>query len=125
MKEEREGGTKQAIGYIGDPNSIKEFSDADAIIDFIDDIGFLVQGHQISDWVAYHFFFHWIQIYYESFEPYITSSRRNNPAVWEYVKPLYDDLVVIEAHKSKIAKEKVPLEKAELVRRLRAELGES
>lgn len=104
MAVEREEGTKQAIRFVQDPKSVEDFSDIDAIIDFLDDIGFLVEGHQISDWVAYHYLFAWVRMYYEALEPYITKCRKEEPAVWEYLKPLYDDLIIIEAYKSKMLK---------------------
>lgn len=60
----------------------------DDILDIFEDIGFLVQGNQISPEVAHHYFDYWIQGYWRAAKRYIALERNDEPAEWDHVEYL-------------------------------------
>ena len=79
----------------------REFADIDEVLDFFDDLGFFVRGHQISPEIAHQFFYVWIQGYYEIAGPYIRAAQNKNPPQWEYIKKLYDLTFAVEKRRFK------------------------
>ena len=60
----------------------------DDILDIFEDIGFLVQGNQISPEVAHHYFDYWIQGYWRAAKSYIERERKEESAEWDHVEYL-------------------------------------
>jgi hypothetical protein len=80
---------------------IPKFSqNVDDVLDIIDDIGFLVKGNQISDLVAHHYFFYWVQLYYISCKQYIEDKQLEEPSQWANIARLYKSLSHVEADQS-------------------------
>lgn len=107
IEEGRIAGTKVLIAYHENPRPWKDVLDRceiDPILDTLDDLGFLLQGNQIHEWTVYQYFSYWIQLYYEASKGYIDLRRYENTTIYEHLQDLYDDMMVIEAHKRGRAK---------------------
>jgi hypothetical protein len=148
-EDKKEEANKRLISYLdGTDVKFETMEVVDDVLDLLDDIGFLVQGNQISHWVAYQYFSYWVQLYYEAARDYINhvQEREESPSIWEHVPDLYCDLMEIEVHKvrsdrkkrakildakarkyarRKIAIKDLELDKDELIRLLRMELRNS
>jgi hypothetical protein len=79
----------------------KELSPIDEVLDLFEDIGFLVEGDQISPEVAHHFFHHWIRGYYLNAKPYIEAWEVKEPSRWEYWASLYHITNEVEREREK------------------------
>ena len=102
IKDDRIAATRALIKFHKEHASWETFDDAplvDPVLDVLDDIGFLLQGHQISDWVCYQYFSFWVQLYYEASRDYVAWWRKKDDSVYEHIEPLYDDMMVIMKHK--------------------------
>jgi hypothetical protein len=104
IQAERQRGTEVLVRFhtvaTKDWKDIQDRCEIDPILDVLDDIGFLLQGHQISDRIAYQYFSYWVQLYYEAAKGYIELRRSENPTIYEHIPDLYDDMMKIEAHKT-------------------------
>ncbi len=100
---------------------VEDRCEIDPILDTLDDIGFLVQGHQISDWVAYQYFSYWVQLYYEAARDYIELRQKEDPTIWEHVPYLYDDMMEISAFKCKKEVAQLRFDPADLITALKDE----
>ncbi|MGA8475084.1 MAG: hypothetical protein WB681_08460 [Candidatus Cybelea sp.] len=60
----------------------------DDILDIFEDIGFLVQGNQISPEVAHHYFDYWLQGYWRAAKPYLELERKEESAEWNHIEYL-------------------------------------
>jgi len=125
IEEERKAGTRVLISYheVG-KTEWKDITDApqiEPILDVLDDLGFLLQGHQISEWVVWQYFSFWIQLYYEASREYIAWKRAKDPTLWEHLPNLYSDMMKIYAHKTGRSELDLVLGK-ELLRMLKDEL---
>jgi hypothetical protein len=68
----------------------------DDVLDFFDDTAFLVKKGAPDEEMMWHGFYHWIRLYLQAGEQYITSYRRNEPAVWKHLFSLYPRLNALE-----------------------------
>jgi len=103
-KEEKHRATEVLIRFHQGTKKWKDIensSEIEPVLDVLDDIGFLLQGYQISDWVVYQYFSFWIQLYYEASREYIEMVRNDNTTIYEHIPPLYEDMMKIEAHNTK------------------------
>jgi uncharacterized integral membrane protein len=68
------------------------------VLDFLEDLGFYLQGDQFSDEVAHHSFFHWIRGWYSNLESYVEYYRtaKNEMAAYEHIKMLHARVSEIE-----------------------------
>jgi len=68
-----------------------DLEDIDDLLVFLEDIGFFVQGDQISPEVAHHHFYHWIRGYYLASRPYIEAWQANTaePPRWKHIEKLF------------------------------------
>lgn len=93
------------------------------ILDFFDEVAFLVRLNALTAEMAWHEFYHWIKLYYQAAQEYIKERREKEPAVWEDLYKLYPELDCIEEKKyPKSYKKK--LEEKELKKFLKEELNE-
>jgi hypothetical protein len=80
----------------------REYADIDDVLDFFDDLGFFVRGHQISPEIAHQFFYEWIRGYYAwTADSYIRVTQNDYPTQWEYVHQLYSLTSDIESKRLK------------------------
>jgi len=126
FEETRITAAKKCIDLVngGDPEKVESPQDVDDVLDVLDDLGFWLEGEQISERVVYQFFAHWIQIYFEACEKYILSKRKKCPAMWEHMEPLYHEMMKLEAFKNfnnANATSKVRLSQNDLLAELRDE----
>jgi hypothetical protein len=68
------------------------------VLDFLEDLGFYLQGDQFSDEVVHHTFFHWIRGWYSNLESYVEYYRtvKNEKAAYEHIKALHARVWEIE-----------------------------
>jgi hypothetical protein len=74
----------------------ERFSKIEPVLDVFEDLGFLVSGQQISDVVAHHYFFHWLQLYTEPLEAILLTMQDNKETAYRHILPLYDRLKIVE-----------------------------
>jgi hypothetical protein len=67
-----------------------ELAEIDDALDILEDIGFYVNGSQISPESAHHHFYHWIRGYYQLAKPYLEAQHKDEPKRWRNIKFLYD-----------------------------------
>jgi hypothetical protein len=91
----------------------------DEALDFSEDLGFYVEGDQISPEVAHQAFYYWIEGYYTAAKEYIAFCQKTSPTAWDHFKPLYD--VTSEVEVSKV-KDKKDLDEKELRKFLEGEI---
>jgi len=73
----------------------------DEVLDFFEDLGFYMQGDQITPEVGHHAFHDWIRGYYSAARDYLDVAQETEPTRWEFVKILFDTTNEIEAERSK------------------------
>jgi len=73
------------------------------VLDFLEDLGFYLEGDQFSDEVIHHHFFHWIRGWYSNLESYVQYYRevRNQMAAYGHIKVLYARVSEIEKRHEK------------------------
>lgn len=92
----------------------------DDALDFFEDLGFYVEGDQISPEVAHQAFYYWIEGYYTAARQYIEFRQKTSPTAWDHFKPLYDITSEVEA--SKVKDKKTP-DETELQKFLEGEIA--
>jgi hypothetical protein len=97
-------------------------ADIDAVLDFLEDLGFYMQGDQLTPEVAHHAFHHWIRGYYSAARNYLVAAQKTEPSKWEFVKMLFETTDEIEREKVK-DHHKIFLKDAELTKLLDEEIG--
>jgi|tagenome__1003787_1003787.scaffolds.fasta_scaffold20671316_2 hypothetical protein len=77
-------------------------SELSKLFDFFDQVGFLLQGDQISAESAHHAFHHWIRGYWPVARDYIsTAQAKEGSSLWEFVEVVFDMTTQIERQRSK------------------------
>lgn len=66
------------------------------VLDFFDEIAFLVKKGALNKEMVWHEFYHWIRLYMQSSEKYITERRLKESSVWEDIVNLYPKLKKLE-----------------------------
>jgi hypothetical protein len=126
LESERRKATEVLIKFHEDKNKnwedIPDRCEIDPVLDTFDDIGFLLQGCQMSDWVAYQYFSYWVHLYYQAAEGYVELRRMEDNTMWEHVPDLYDDLMKIQEYKNQRPKQELIWKHDELVKALKDEL---
>jgi hypothetical protein len=92
----------------------------DDTLDFFEDLGFYVEGDQISPEVAHQAFFYWIEGYYLASKDYIEFCQKTNTTAWDHIKPLYEVTREVEAKK---VKKRKTLNESEMRRFLEGEIA--
>lgn len=96
--------------------------DVDDVLDFFEDIAFMVNKQALDQEMAWHAFFHWMRLYYQASEKYIDERRQEEPTVWKYFIGLYHKLVALEKINSH-GKYKERLDDSEIKKELEDELS--
>jgi hypothetical protein len=100
--------------------------DLDDILDIFEDLGFYLEGDQVSSEVVHHHFEHWIRIYCQKSEKYVKDIQKDEPLQWEHLESLLYAVSKIEMRKRGIKKiEQLRLSEETLKRRLEEELSDS
>lgn len=87
---------KGILGHDADfPNELNR------ILDFFDEVGYYVHGHQISPEVAHQYFYYWLRGFYQAAQDYIGRKHTTEKTTWEYVSELFELTSEIEEKKSK------------------------
>jgi hypothetical protein len=64
--------------------------DVNDLLDFFENLGFVMQGDQITAEAAHHAFHYWIRGYYSAARMYLKTAREQEPSSWEFVEFLFD-----------------------------------
>ncbi|MCC8956159.1 hypothetical protein H8B02_22830 [Bradyrhizobium sp. Pear77] len=78
-----------------------ESTDIDDLLDFFDQVGFYLQGDQITAEAAHHAFHHWIRGYWSAARDYVRAKQNDEPCLWEFVEVVFDMTDQIERERSK------------------------
>jgi hypothetical protein len=82
-------------------------ADIDRVLDFFEDLGFYMDGDQITPEVVHHTFHHWIRGYYLAARDYLEAAQEEEPSQWEFVKILFDATNEIEFERKRRRQKKV------------------
>lgn len=127
LAEERKKATEVLIRYHeGKTKRWEDVSDRceiDPILDVLDDVGFLLQGGQISNWVTYQYFSYWVHLYYQAAEGYVQLKRIEDNTLWEHLPDLYSDMMEIQEHKNRRPRQELLWKHDELVQALKDEVS--
>jgi len=86
------------ITYLCDLEKYKtQLDPIDDILDILIDIGFLLEGDQMSSRVAHHYFHHWVQGYWCSAHDYIKRKQdKDRRSLWQSFESLFEATSFIE-----------------------------
>ena len=106
MKNERDAAARAMIEYLSVPKSDRNWrrvakakpANLEDVFDFLDDLGFYMEGSQFSSEVVHHHFYNWIRIYLQEGLSYITQNRANKhePKKWYHCESLLKQVEEIE-----------------------------
>jgi len=69
------------------------------VLDFFDEVAFLVRSGVLTKKMVWHEFYHWVRLYWQAAGKYVIERRLEEPAVWEDLYWLYPKLNDIEKKK--------------------------
>jgi hypothetical protein len=98
MEENRHYAAKAIFDHFAHLSDISKYREnlepIDLILDFIDTIGFLFKGGQLSEEVIHHYFYYWIRGYWHVTKPYVRAwqSTIGERRRWENISSLYDSI---------------------------------
>ncbi|MDR3643208.1 MAG: hypothetical protein P4L74_06315 [Candidatus Doudnabacteria bacterium] len=96
--------------------------DVDDVLDFFEDVSFMVEKQALDEEMVWHAFYHWMRLYYQASATYINERRQEEPTVWKYFICLYPRLNALERSNS-FGQYKEILDDAELKKQLEDELN--
>lgn len=96
--------------------------DVDDVLDFFEDVSFMVKKQALDEDMVWHAFYHWMRLYNQASEKYINERRQEEPAVWQYFILLYPKLNALERKKG-FGQYKEKLSDAELKKQLEDEIS--
>jgi hypothetical protein len=96
-------------------------AEVEDILDFFDDVAFLVKRDAIDSEMMWHPFYHWVRLYFQASEQHIIARTKEEAAVWNYLRWVYPRLNELEKAESP-STYKAKLDDAELRERLEEEL---
>lgn len=74
----------------------------DDVLDILIDIGFLLEGDQISSQVVHHYFYHWIKGYWCSAHAYVEAKQaKERKTLWRQLKLIFEATTFIECLKNR------------------------
>jgi hypothetical protein len=75
--------------------------DVDDLLDFFDDVAFLVKIGALRKTMMHHAFYHWVRLYFQASEKHIVDYRTAEPTVWANLWWVYPHLKALEKAKSR------------------------
>jgi hypothetical protein len=127
LKHERAEGASAILDYL-QKGSWDDVDDAkldslEEVLGLFDELGFYWKHGQLSAAVLYEHFYDYMRIYCQETRGYIEEQQRaESPDVWEYVRPLFENLAQIEAKKTHRRPEDCRWDRAGLEEGLKAEI---
>ncbi len=79
---------KRNASKLGDTDYLS--GNIDDVLDFFDDLGFYVQGDQLTPEVTHHAFYYWVRGYYLAARPYLEHAQIDRPNQWQWVPWLFE-----------------------------------
>lgn len=100
LTEERRAAAETLLNRADDLSKIQQFKtdldSIDEVLDVLDDIGFYVNGDQISPEVAHQHLHHWIRGYWSAAKGYIDAWRVEEPLRWQHIETLFEEVERVE-----------------------------
>ena len=109
----------------GDWGKVKEPERIEVVLDFLEDLGFNLKHKQMSIQLIHHHFDHWIRMYLQACESYISDYRKKEPTRWEHCGFLRRETDALEAERSNKLPEQIVLSKDDLLKYLAEEAGQA
>lgn len=97
FQEKRKRAAQACLNHLEDKNPGVVIED---ILDFFDDVAFLVTKGALDTEMMWHPFYHWVRMYYQAAEQYIIARTKEEPTVWNYLCAIYPRLTEMEKSKS-------------------------
>src|SRR5262249_9738850 len=76
-------------------------SEVDEVLNFFEDLGFYMQGDQLTPEVAHHAFQYWIRGYYSAAYEYLKAGQEQEQSHWEFIGMLLEATNEIERERVK------------------------
>jgi hypothetical protein len=73
--------------------------DVDDLLDFFEDVAFLVKIGALRKTMMHHAFYHWVRLYFQASEKYIIDYKTARPTVWANLRWIYPQLNALENSK--------------------------
>ena len=93
----------------------------DDVLDFFEDVGFYVNGGQISPEIAHHHFYHWLRMYWQASIDYVEAWRKRESARWNHIDALFEITSEVEMHEGTCTRSEITLSCKDLDEHLEAE----
>ena len=97
FQEKRKRAAQACLNHLEDKNPGVVIED---ILDFFDDVAFLVTKGALDTEMMWHPFYHWVRMYYQAAEQHIIARTKEEPTVWNYLCAIYPRLTEMEKSKS-------------------------
>ncbi len=83
---------------VNDWSKVANANEIEYVLDFLDDLGFYLDGNLFSDEVVHHHFYHYIRLFLQKGVFYIDQERKrlNEPKKWEHCELLLARVTAIE-----------------------------
>ena len=94
----------------------------DDVLGFFDQLGYDEQHGKISADVAWEYFYDDIADYYQGSFEYIGISEKDDPTWFENIKPLYEDVVKVQAGRRNLSTSEVRISGKDYLEYLRTEI---
>jgi hypothetical protein len=98
FQEKRKRAAHDCLNHLEEKNPGVAIED---ILDFFDDVAFLVTKGALDAEMMWHPFYHWLRMYYQASEQYIINRTKTESAVWNYMRSIYPRLSEIEKAESR------------------------
>jgi hypothetical protein len=106
FKEKRDTAAKACLEHLEGKNPGAAVED---ILDFFDNVAFLVTKGALETEMMWHPFYHWVRMYCQAAEQHINARTKDESAVWNYLRSIYPALNELEkvqspsGHKEKLS----------------------
>ncbi len=100
MLEYRSQAVKAIRAMNGDVHRLKGNKNVAEVLDFFEDLGFYVQGDQLTPEVTHHAFYYWIFRYYSATKNYIEFQQEQDSLQWASIKALFEITSEVETEKN-------------------------
>ena len=90
-----------AISCLKNLSTKKPDNSVDDVLDFFEDVCFLVHKKALDKDMAWHGFYNWMRLYYQSSKNYIEEQRNAESGLWEYLTLVYPQLEQREMESNK------------------------
>ena len=84
-------------------------AESEEVLDFFETIGLFMKSGALNEEIAYSFFFHWINLYWNAAQRHIQTRRKENNTAWQDFEYAYKKVITLERRKDKASADLVLL----------------